>query len=87
MVFSLGASFTTIAESSFSNCPKVSLAVPSSSMPRSLAQTSRPCSGTLLRASKIVNTSVPGVPDAGGQKDYSTKSGSFCDCEYIFVVL
>ena len=76
MVF-LGASLTAIAASSYSNCPKVSLAVPSNFT--SDARNLRKCSGTLLRASKIINTSVPFVPDAGGQKDYSTKSGKMVD--------
>ena len=70
MIF-LGASLTTIAASSYSNCPKVSFT--------SDARNLRKCSGTLLRASKIINTSVPVVPDAGGQKDYSTKSGKMVD--------
>ena len=78
MIVFLGASFSAIAETSYSNCPKVSLAVPSNLMSDPRARSLRKCRGTLLRASKIINASEPDVPDAGGKKDYSTKSGRPC---------
>ena len=62
----------------YSNCPKVSVAVPSNAFAPDGKL--RKCSGTLLRASRIVRN-APMAPDAGGQKDYSSKSGR-CNLQF-----
>ena len=60
---------TTFLHASYSNCPKVSMSVSHDYHMR------RNCSGTLLRVSTRIN-SIPGLPDAGGKKDFSTKTST-----------
>ena len=71
----LCAFLRTMAEASFSNCPKVSLIAAGDVVDSG----PRTCRGTLVRAFTRINN-IPGNPDVNGRKYYSRKTGKSYFC-------